>query len=56
MTDHVNDPCDKFWMVLGNGVPTYRHRTRASAIKEGERLPASPLLTDTDPEDALSDL
>lgn len=27
-----------FWMVLGNGVPTYRHTTLMSARTEAERL------------------
>lgn len=29
---------DKFWMVLGNGVPVYRHPSKHSAITEAERL------------------
>lgn len=28
----------KFWMVLGNGTPKYRHDSKESAITEAERL------------------
>lgn len=28
----------KFWMVLGNGVPTHRHQSRQSAETEAARL------------------
>lgn len=28
----------KFWMVLGSGVPTFRHPTKGKAIAEAERL------------------
>ena len=28
----------RFWMVLGEGTPCYRHLTRASACTEAERL------------------
>lgn len=28
----------KFWMVLGKGEPTFRHRTKKSAQDEAERL------------------
>jgi len=29
---------DKFWMVLGNGTPTYRHPAKSTAVAEAERL------------------
>lgn len=28
----------KFWMVLGEGTPTFRHASKQSAITEAERL------------------
>jgi hypothetical protein len=28
----------EFWMVLGNGAPTYRHDTEENARQEAERL------------------
>lgn len=28
----------KFWMVLGGGMPVYRHQEKESARKEAERL------------------
>lgn len=34
----MGDEQQMFWMVLGQGVPTYRHTTRASAVTEAERL------------------
>ena len=32
---------DKFWMVLGVGMPTYRHPTLSGACTEAERLATS---------------
>lgn len=31
----------KFWMVLGGGVPTFRHPTEGAARAEAERLARS---------------
>lgn len=28
----------KFWMVLGEGTPVYRHYSKSGAIQEAERL------------------
>lgn len=38
MPEHATEPADKFFMVLGMGVPTYRHATIGSASREAERL------------------
>lgn len=29
---------EKFWMVLGEGVPKFRHESKAAACAEAERL------------------
>lgn len=34
----MNTEQRKFWMVLGEGTPTYRHPSQESAEREAERL------------------